>query len=645
MTSLRMAISEFRRLTAGRMPALAILAITLIPTLYASLYLWANHDPYAKLSSVQAALVVDDVPAQSDQSGEIHAGRDVAHDLREDGSFDWQEVSDAEARQGVQDGTYLFALTIPREFSSALASTADFEPKKAELTLTTNEANNYLSTTIADQVLSKVSGSIAQNVSEQAASAFLLGFSTLHDQLLQAGDGAQQLADGLVDAESGAGQLRDGAGELVSGQQQLLGGQQQLASGIDQAAGGADQLAAGAATLAPGARQVADGNAQIAQIGDEIANASQTANGDLDTIRADIVQQLDAAGISDPQRQQILDTLDGFRQPLDDLNDRVQSTSGQLDQLASGSQQVADGAQRLADGSATLTDGLGTARSGSQQLVSGQQEALSGAQQLQSGAGELADGIGTAQTGAQELADGLADGVSSIPALDEQRRDETAQTIASPIATEDVSQASADSYGAGLAPFFLSIGAWVGAYVMFLLVRPLSNRAIAARQSPLRTALGGWLTPAVIAVVQSVVMLFVVRFAVEIDWVRAGYVSLLLALVSVTFVAIVHTLNAWLGTVGQLLGLVLLVLQLASAGGTFPWQTLPGPLQVVHHVLPMTYAVDGLRHLMYGASLESLPRTVAVLVAYIVGALALTCAAAYRRRIWTVSQIKPEIAL
>lgn len=243
------------------------------------------------------------------------------------------------------------------------------------------------------------------------------------------------------------------------------------------------------------------------------------------------------------------------------------------------------------------------------------------------------------------LADGLSDGIGSIPDLDDKRRSDTAETIASPISTEDVSQASASTYGAGLAPFFLSIAAWVGACVMFLLVRPLSNRAVAARQSPLRIALGGWLTPAAIAVAQSVVMLLVVRFAVEIDWVRAGYVSLLLALVSITFVAIVHALNAWLGTVGQLIGLVLLVLQLASAGGTFPWQTLPDPLQAVHHVLPMTYAIDGLRHLMYDAPLDSMPRNLAVLAAFTVGSIALTCAAAYRRRIWQVSQIKPEIAL
>jgi putative membrane protein len=84
---------------------------------------------------------------------------------------------------------------------------------------------------------------------------------------------------------------------------------------------------------------------------------------------------------------------------------------------------------------------------------------------------------------------------------------------------------------------------------------------------------------------------------------------------SATVVAIVHALNAWLGTAGQVLGLVLMVLQLVTAGGTFPWQTIPQPLHWLHHLLPMSYAVDGLRQLMYGGLSTLVLRDVLVLLA------------------------------
>ncbi|MBC9227552.1 YhgE/Pip domain-containing protein [Aeromicrobium sp. 636] len=631
MTSLRLALTELLRLSAGLLPRLAIAAVILIPTLYASLYLWANHDPYGRLTTVEAALVVEDQPAESKQSGRIDAGREVARDLVKDGSFDWREVSAADADRGVENGEYLFALTIPRGFSEALASTADFDPKKGTLILTTNEANNYLSATIADQVLSRVSASIDQNVGEKAAAAFLLGFSTLHDKLQEAGAGAEKLTQGIAEAEKGSERLATGATKLADGQATLLEGQRTLGRGISSAA-------SGTAELESGSRQVAAGNEKIATVADDIAAASKTANEALPQARADIAELLDDAGLTPAQQRRILAQVDQLGAPLNQLNDKVQATDAQIDELAAG-------AEKVANGTATLKNGLTTAESGSARLVSGQLEAENGARKLASGADELTTGLGTARAGSQRLATGLEDGINSVPDLGRERRDEAAEAIASPIQTRDVAQASADSYGAGLAPFFLCIGTWVGSYVMFLLVRPLSNRAIAARQSPLRTALGGWLTPALLAAVQVLVMLGVVVSVVGIDVLRAAQVALFLMLVAAAFVAIVHCLNAWLGPVGQFLGLVLLVLQLASAGGTFPWQTLPGALQAAHHVLPMSYAIDGIRHLMYDAALDSLPRDIAVLAAYVVGSVALTALAAYRRRIWKVSQIKPEIAL
>ena len=58
MTSIRMAMSELRRLTAGRLPKLAVVALLCVPMLYGGLYLYANHDPYGRLDKVPTAVVV-----------------------------------------------------------------------------------------------------------------------------------------------------------------------------------------------------------------------------------------------------------------------------------------------------------------------------------------------------------------------------------------------------------------------------------------------------------------------------------------------------------------------------------------------------------------------------------------------------------
>ncbi len=96
-----------------------------------------------------------------------------------------------------------------------------------------------------------------------------------------------------------------------------------------------------------------------------------------------------------------------------------------------------------------------------------------------------------------------------------------------------------------------------------------------------------------------------------------------MALAAATFASILLLLNAALGSVGQFLGLILMLVQLVTAGGTFPWQTLPAPLAAIHHALPMAYAVDGLRQAMFGGDAALAWGDAGVLAIWLVAAVAL----------------------
>jgi putative membrane protein len=687
VSALRMAFGELRRITAGRLPKIAVLALSIIPLLYGGLYLYANHDPYGNLKHVPAALVVQDTGTTTAQGTRLDAGEQVAHDLVASKSFAWVRTSESDALDGVRAGRYDFAITLPADFSSALASSGRFEPRQGALTLTTNDANNYLARTIADQVTLQVRTSLAQQVGRQAANQFLSAFATIHQQLAQAVSGASQLASGAQQAQSGAARLSSGASQLAAGQRRLLNGSEQLASGASQAAAGASRLSAGAGQLATGlgtlrrataslpsqtrqlasgAQQVAAGNARIATVGNRVATASGTLTRDLSTYRAQLDQALAAQGLTPAQRARVLALTDRLRTPVVQANGQIQAVAGRLDQLSTGSAQVAAGASRLAAAAPRLSGGIasaasgasslstgasslatGTARlsSGANQLAAGERTAVSGSDRLASGARSLDTGLGKLTSGANQLRSGLQQGLAQVPNPSASVRLATARTIADPVKIQNVVQVSAGSYGAGLAPFFVSLAAWIGGYVLFLLVRPLSDRAMAANQTPVRVALGGWLAPAVLGAVQVLFLIALIAFGLRI--VPAHYVltPLFLVLVSVTFVAIVQALNAWLGTSGQFIALVLMLVQLVSAGGTFPWQTIPTPLWGLHRVLPMSYSVDGLRHLLYGGDLASVGRDALVLLAYLGGALLVSALAARRLRVWSVKRIKPELVL
>lgn len=645
MTSLRIALTELRRITAGRLPKVAVLAMVLIPTLYAGLYLYANHDPYANLDHVPAALVVEDSGAKDTAGEEMRAGREVADNLLERRDFDWQEVTREEAVEGVHEGRYDFALAIPKDFSRSLTSAGTTDPEQARLQMITNDANSYLSTTIANTVTDKVRDAIASNVSEQASSSFLIGIADLRDGLLKGANGADRLVNGLTEARNGSKKLTNGADKLAQGAGDLSDGADTLADGLDTIETKVSSLPQQTRKLATGARQVADADATIASYG----RLAATAVGDVRTNhrqnRATLVQELRSMGLTADQRQRILTLYDKVGQPIKDADTKAKDVRNKLNKLATGADSVADGNEKLANAVPKLVTGVSDAHDGATKLADGADRLSEGAGQLKDGSTDLHAGLVKLRKGAVKLRNGLRDGADQVPTMDAKTRKQVASTIGDPVDVRSSSQAEAATYGAGLAPFFLSLAAWIGGYVLFMLVRPLSSRALAANQTPLRVALGGWYPPMLIGLAQMAVVLGVLTLALDVKPVHVPTTLLFLMLCSAAFIAIIHALNALLGAAGQFLGLVLMVLQLVTCGGTFPWQTIPEPLYFLHHLLPMSYAVDGLRQLMYGGMEARVLTDVLVIAAWGVAALLVTSRVARKQRVWSVKRVRPELVL
>jgi putative membrane protein len=593
--------AELRRLTSTRMSILALVALIAVPVLYGGLYLWANQDPYGNLSAVPVALVVSDEGAEVNGQ-QRNLGEEVAQQLVSSDTFDWNEVDADTAAAGLDAGTYDFAVEIPADFTAAISSIATSTPRQAEIALHTNDANNYLASTIGTQAVAKIQATVTQTVVSETGKALLDALQTIRGQLQTAADGAAQLASGLAQAASGSATLADGTA--------------QLADGTGQVASGSSQLAGGAA-------QVADGTARLDDAAQQIASVSSQIVSDLPTARADIAQALADAGLDPTQVAAVLARLDAVGADVRAVDGRVQAAAGQIDQLN-------DGAQQLASGAATLADGAASA--------------ASGAGQVNTGASGLNSGLGQLAPGASQLSDGLASGVTSIPDSDDQVRQAQATALADPVAVTSSALTQAQNYGAGLAPFFAALAGWIGIYALFLIVKPVSRRAVTALHSPVRVTLAGWATPALLGGVQMLALFGVLAVALGFAFVHPLATLGILLLASATYAAIILTLNVWLGSVGQFLGLVLMVMQLVTAGGTFPWQTLPPPLAALHHVLPMGFVVDALRQVMYGGDLGRVWPDIAVLGGWLLGAIVLATIGVMRMtRFRTLRDLAPSL--
>ncbi|MFE4543338.1 YhgE/Pip family protein [Arthrobacter sp. NPDC056727] len=678
MTVLRLARSELKRMTGGLLPKLTVLALAMVPLLYGAVYLYANWNPYGNLDRIDAALVVEDAGAATSNGTRLEAGQKVADSLLDGHVFNWQSVPSAsEADQGVSDGRYAFALKIPKDFSANLASPGSFDSAtQAMLNVTTNDANNYLLSTIVDKLTTAVHASVAKEVGAETANQLLTGFGTIHTQMVKAADGATQLADGVTRLHEGTATLHAGTGKLETGAADLYNGQIKLRDGGNELSAGAGRLSGGLAELrdktsglpadsqrlADGAAQVAAGNAALnSKVQDAVGQLEAAENG-LRSRLQETNSKLVAAGVlTQEQADRVLAEADAAAAsgPVGDAKAKIQADAAQIQQLSDGSAAVSAGAARLAAAAPALTGGISTASAGADRLAAGvsalaagEQTAVdgaaalsAGAQKLDDGAAQLESGAGTAAAGAGKLAAGLSQGAGKVPHPDDSQRSSLSAVMSDPVAVSNVSQAKAGSYGAGLAPFFMTLALWIGIFMLVQAMRPVTQRALASNAPAWKIAVGGWLPFLAVAAVQASLLTVVVTMGLGLKPAHPWLMWLLLLAAAMAFSAIIQGVVALLGSPGKLVVLILLVLQLVSSGGTFPWQTTPEPLHAVHRVLPMGYVVDGMRHLVYGADLSLIPATVVGLFGYTLLGMALSTLAVRKNKFWTLKTLKPEIAV
>ncbi|MGW1516888.1 YhgE/Pip family protein [Streptomyces sp. NPDC001436] len=695
MRSPKLAALELKRFGRGKLPRAALVALLLLPLLYGALYLWSFWDPYSRLDQVPVALVNADKGATV--NGEhLDVGGELTRNLRERKTFDWRVVSADEAAKGLEDGTYFLSLTMPADLSEKIASSGGATPATGALQVRTNDANNYIVGSISRTVFSEVRSAASTKASRKFLDKIFVSFSDLHDKTAEAANGADQLKDGAGKAQEGAQELADGlgtakekTGELTGGLNKLNDGAAKLESGSRQVADGTQKVADLANGAAEKARPFVKDPKNLADTAKLVADTAHVVNNHLGTaverapaaaaatkrlagLTSSVYTQYCAKpdpklppGFCETQKKikddaaeaalltgdantvlgnskgditKLQGQLTDLETKARELVDKAPALAGDLNAAVAKANALNDGAHQVADGMVKLHAGLGTAAGGSGKLGEGVGKLNDGAQQLGGGMVKLVDGTG-------ELAGGLHDGAGKIPDYDQQQRDARTQVMADPVQLASRPLHKAPNYGTGFAPYFIPLSLWVGAMVAYMLIAPLNKRALAAGASSWRIAFAGWLPVVGVGVAQVGALMAVLHWGLGLEMAHPALTIAFLALVTACFAAIVQWLNAKFGAAGRILVLAVLMLQLTSAGGTYPVETSPGFFNAIHPYLPMSYIVASLRRLITGGDLTPVWQGGAVLVAFTVGALALTALAARGKQVWTMDRLHPELSL
>ncbi len=645
MTAVRLAWLELRRFR-GPLPRLVPVILALIPLLYGGTYLWANWNPYGRTGAIPVAVVNQDRPVVV-RGQHVSAGADFVAQLRHDHTFDWRFVDADAAHRGLVDGRYAFEVRVPPDFSARLASPAGTAPARASLDVTLNDANGYIVGKIAETTELALQDQIDAAAHTAYAQAILGNLTTLHQRLAVAAAGAHELANG-------AGQLSTGATSLLGGLRDLDGGAASLSAGADRVASGTGRLANGVDTVANAVNSelptlqaaantlVQDATTASQHLGSAAANADAVAS----ALRSNLASLAAIPGVATSPAYAELQTL-AAKASAAAGNVRDVATSI-VDQASTARGALASVGTRLEAARQAATTGV----SDIDQLASGAQAVAAGASALHAGLGRAVGGATTLQGGARRvaagatsLASGLDTAAAAVPSLDPAERARAASVLGQPVSLRQTNLHPAGVYGRGLAPFFFAIALWVFGLIAFLLLNPFNNRALAGDTRATAIALGGWLPAAVIGATGGLVLYLVVDFGLGLDPLHPLWTIGVVLLAAVVFVAIDQFLNTALGVVGDILSLVLLMLQLTSCGGLYPVVTTPAFFQALHPLLPMSYLVSALRITISGGYGPYLVRDVLVLAGVGILALAGTTLVAMRHRGWTMARLKPAVEL
>ncbi|WP_030669763.1 YhgE/Pip domain-containing protein [Streptomyces rimosus] len=734
MRSPKLAALELKRFGRGKLPRLGLVALMLIPLLYGALYLFSFWDPYANLDKIPVALVNDDKGATAGGK-KIQAGDQLVKNVKDSNTFNWEEVSAADAAKGVENGTYYLSLTVPKDFSERIASSSGDHPETGALQVRTNDANNYIVGSISKTIFSEIRAKTSAKSSREFFDKIFVSFSDLHDKTQQAADGAGKIDKGLGDAKKGSDDLSDGLGRLDKGSGDVSKGAGTLHDKAGQLSKGASDVNKGATTASAKAKQLGEGAAKVAAGTQQLASqVNGLAHKDLPFLKkhgkeiadgarglADLMKAVDedlgklpgnsakavqkarqnaedaaalykkqcgaadadavdcaklkgiadgtAAGlelakkvdgaIAQTDLQPLHAKLREVRQGAEMVADQVpyivknaDTSLSKINELNQGALRLSQGAGQFAQGINALVDGTGQVADGAGKITDGAGKVADGAGKVHEGVGSAKDGIDKLSGGIYKLKDGsnqlagkLDSGVAQIPDYDKKDRDARTEVMSNPVELASKSMHKAPNYGTGLAPYFIPLSLWVGAMVAYMLLAPLGKRALAAGAPGWRIALGSWLPAFAIGVVQVLALMAVLHWGLGLEMERAGATIGFLLLATAAFTAIIQFFGAQFGPAGRVLTLVVLMLQLTSAGGTYPVQTSPGFFGAIHPFLPMSYVVDGLRRLITGGDLGIVWQGSIVLAAFTVGALALTSLTARSRQVVRMKDLHPELSL
>lgn len=518
-----------------------VMGLAVLPSLYAWFNILSNWDPYGpeSTSNIKVAVAYDDTGINI--SGmDINISTNIVEALKTNDTIGWVFTdSTDEAIEGVWSGDYYAALIMPADFSKDMVSFLADNMTHPEIIYYTNQKKNAIAPKITDKAKTAVQ--------QQVNATFI---STLTEAIMKSADVADNIgnknkADSTL--ESGSDSMNNSLIDILIAKFQVINTQVVTFDNVLSA----------------------------------LSNIITTAQTSADT----------AKGIS----PDISGTFEGERAILNELNKTIGQSSLIDSSLFSTISHDIDAVSGYMNSISSIYNDMGYNIDDFNKSISQMGESINNTLVM---VRNIEDNLNETTN---KLVEFKNSGVYSLlQTAISFNTDELASFISAPVAitTEDLYPIT--NYGSAMSPFYSVLSIWVGALILVAIIHVKVHPFDGIKVNSVEAFFGRYITFFLIGQAQALLITLGDLFFIGIQCIHPFKFWFAAAFTSFVFTMITYSLTVAFENVGEAAAVVIMVIQVAGAGGTFPIQCLPAIYQVIYKYLPFTYAMDALRECVGG---------------------------------------------
>ena len=623
--------------------AMAIMiAISILPALYAWVNIYANGNPYVNTGNIQIAVASKDPGVDLEDGKHVNMADEVFDELRESTSIGWQfPDTPEEAIAGVESGKYYAAVIFEKNFTYNMYH---FEQalldEDAPLTFYENTKKNAVASKITETAASTLLENINTKYLETVFSIVFDETSNLSDELDKGGTAdniiaqLKQFRDTLDSYDNAIGSF---VGNSAKVQKSIANAEKDLGS-----------------TRANNKKQIAQAQKDLAKA-EKAVNTLKTAidqrmtkvNESLDKLEKSIEDLKGVNPVTPEERASAKERVTELRERLEELRGMlpedgsmdgtesqiavIQQMLKTLDEIQDKLEEMPDKAQEmLADIDALRTMYKDTLKPGFETLINNMHKTVQMLGPFVETVSDMMDDVNPVLDATSNTVDGMdrsllqlqkvfrtaSDRIGNIIAQVEAAKEDDrvdllidllggdsdlyGKFFSSLVDVETVEIYQVASYGAAMAPFYSVLAVWVGGVILVSILKTQADRRKFPGLREGQYFFGRFLMFFILGQIQAAVIVAGDIFLLDRQPVHPWLMWLSAAVTSFVFVLLIYALTLSFGDVGKAIVVVVMVVQIAGSSGSYPIEILPEIFSKIYRFFPFPYAINAMREALCG---------------------------------------------